>query len=226
MRLVAAEADVGAPLAGDSRPFGRADHAPAGHQHAEVTPSRGHELLDEGAVAPKPASTGDPPQELSCLLLGVAAVDVLPPAAEPRLDGEWGGDLDPIVRRADPLRARLGDGCSREQPVGAQLVVGGEQGRGGVPDLHAPALEQEQVEEARLDAVEPGENVEPADRDVSDLERRSPRPETRRARSPRRHQDSASRTVVWLAPPPTRATSCTTDLLRGKDRVSRGRRHR
>ena len=136
----------------------------------EATPrelARWDELLDQRAVTLEPRTAGNPRQEDTCVLLGLAPVDVVAPAAEAGLDDERRRELDPVRRRANPGAPRLWDPRLAKQPHGAQLVVRREERGRTVPDLDAAALGEEQIEEAGLDAVERGQHVEAADHDVA-----------------------------------------------------------
>ena len=67
--------------------------------------------------------------------------------------------------------------CSEvEQASGPPLVVAGQKSPRAVQDGEPGALQQEQVEQPRLDAVERGHHVKPSDRDVPLVKQRARHP--------------------------------------------------
>jgi hypothetical protein len=120
---------------------------------------RWQQFLQQCAVPTEPGTIARDRERIVELRPVAAAHDVAAPAAEARLEDERRLERRAFVP-AEDRRPRMWKPCGAKQVGGAELVVHGEQRRGAVEHADATALEPEQLEQPRLDAVERGQHVE------------------------------------------------------------------
>ena len=104
--------------------------------------------------------------------LVAAELDVAAPAPEARLDDDRPLPVRHVAAGMEDPGARVRQTCPLQHLGGQQLVVGREQGAGAVEHENSARGERAERPEAVLDAVEPLDDVEPAERHRSRLQRR------------------------------------------------------
>jgi hypothetical protein len=161
------ERDIRPPLAGSSDSPNGADDRAARNDDPEVVAERRDELLDDRTMRLEPAAIRVVGEAAIQGVEVLAEHDVLAPAPKARLDHDRRSERDGGVRFRHMDRAWVGHSGAFKTPRRCQFVVRGDEWFGSVQDTDARALEARELPETILDSVEPGRDVEAADRNIS-----------------------------------------------------------
>jgi hypothetical protein len=131
------------------------------------------EFLQERSVALEPEPVLERAQVAAKRDLVLAELDVPAPAAEARLDDDRPLPVRHVAAGMEDVRARVRQPRPLQDLGGQQLVVCREQRAGAVEDDDSARGERSERPEAVLDAVQPLDDVQTAERDRSRLQQRS-----------------------------------------------------